>query len=268
LFTIDRLAQSIKKIALDSCTPQPSPSIVAAVESATSNPSLKLAAGQLFSIYGFRLGPTDGIGTQFDASGHLPTLVSGTQVTVNGIPAPLLYISATQINAIVPFDLAGQRPASISVTNGNLQSDVYATQIGNFGPAIFSHVVGNQGTFVAMSNADGTINSETHPAKLGTPVTILATGVGATSPSGDDGARAGTMLKTPVWPVTIKVEEQTAHLLYVGTAPTQVEGVTQINLVLPDSLPGRGGAAAFIRIEMGNGVPGPSPRDLVFYFTP
>lgn len=266
LFTVDSGSGSVKRIALDSCAPAPTPAINAVIESATSNTNLYLAAGQLFTIYGLRLGPTTGIVTQFDATGHLPNLVAGMQVTVNGIPAPLLYVSAGQINAIVPFELAGQEPARIAVTGNGATSDVSLGTIGNYGPGIFNYAVGTVGTpeyYAAMLNADGTVNSATNPAKSGTNVTIFATGTGATNPAGSDGAQSGLPLKRPVWPVTVVVANQKITPLYAGTAPTEVEGVTQINLTLPD-LSGVGGSAASIGIEMGTGIP---PNSRLFYFT-
>jgi len=138
--------------------------------------------------------------------------------------------------------------------------------IGNYGPGIFNYAVGTVGTpeyYAAMLNADGTVNSATNPAKSGTNVTIFATGTGATNPAGSDGAQSGLPLKRPVWPVTVVVANQKITPLYAGTAPTEVEGVTQINLTLPD-LSGVGGSAASIGIEMGTGIP---PNSRLFYFT-
>jgi uncharacterized protein (TIGR03437 family) len=62
----------------------------------------------------------------FDSGGLLPKVFGGVQVTVNDLPAPLLYVSDTLINAIVP--LATQTGvARIRITiNGTLLPDLRA----------------------------------------------------------------------------------------------------------------------------------------------
>ena len=44
-----------------------------------------------------------------DSSGGVPTYLNGIQVLINGKPAPLLYTSLSQINAIVPYEIEGER---------------------------------------------------------------------------------------------------------------------------------------------------------------
>lgn len=81
------------------------PSIGSVVNAASLQPLL--SPGALVAILGSRLtGPT--LSTNYGDTGSYPTTVAGTKVTFNGIAAPLLYVSPGQINAIVPFALAGQ----------------------------------------------------------------------------------------------------------------------------------------------------------------
>lgn len=253
LLATDKSTGSLKRIPLSTCTIAPAPSVAGVAESATGDGSLKLAAGQIFTIYGTGLGPDQGASTSFDPSGHLPKQFGGTEVTVNGVAAPLLYVSAKQINAIVPFDLAGQEAARVVVTNGGIASDPWVTQIGYYGPGIFSYPLAGYPTmrFAVMLNADGTLNDATHPAKPGTVVTFYATGTGATDPAGEDGAQAGLILKRPVLPVTIWVGFDKVTPLYADTAPTLVEGLAQINLPLPASI---STGPVDISIQMGQGI--------------
>lgn len=66
----------------------------------------------MVSILGSNLaGPTQS--TTFDPTASYPFYVAGTAVQFNGIAAPLLFVSPTQINAIVPFALAGQYSAQV-----------------------------------------------------------------------------------------------------------------------------------------------------------
>jgi uncharacterized protein (TIGR03437 family) len=116
-----------------------------------------------------------------------------------------------------------------------------------------------------MLNADGTINGPQSPAQLGSIVTIFGSGMGLTSPAGEDGKVADGDLKRPLIPVTVRVEAQEAEILYAGSAPGLIEGVTQVNLRLPKELPGRGGCCAYIGVGIGQRVP--QPNRLLFYFT-
>ncbi|MGH9559667.1 MAG: BACON domain-containing protein, partial [Bryobacteraceae bacterium] len=80
----------------------PEPQIGAVVNSA-SYAQGSLAPGDLIAIFGVGLGPSTL--TLFDPSSPpipeaLPAASPSTSVTINGIPAPVLYTSATQVGAI------------------------------------------------------------------------------------------------------------------------------------------------------------------------
>src|SRR5437899_12081174 len=115
-----------------------------------------------------------------------------------------------------------------------------------------------------MVNQDGSINGPDHPARLGSIVTVFASGLGITAPEGEDGKVADLNLKRPVHAVRLNVESQFPEILYAGTAPGIVEGVTQLNFRLPTALPGRGGSGAFIGLGADARVA--MPNGLLFYF--
>jgi uncharacterized protein (TIGR03437 family) len=258
---------NVRMIALDSCDVAPGPYIGLVAESATENTNLRLVGGQLVSIHGFRLGPADAMKLEFDSSGHYPFQAGGTEVTINGVAAPLLSVGADQIDAVVPFALDGQGPARISVTHDGRRSEDALGRIAYYGPAILNMaMLGTPERRAIMINEDGSMNGPSHPAKLGSVVTIFATGTGELNPAGEDGARAGPVPKKQVLPVTIRVQGQEASVLSAGSTPGMVEGITQINLRLPSAIPGLGGNLAFIRIEMGLGIRG--AQDIPFYFMP
>src|SRR5580704_17650515 len=60
-----------------------------------------VAPGEMVAIFGSDLAT----GKQ-SASGSLPFTLGGTSVTLNGVPAPLAFVSPAQINAVVPSSLA------------------------------------------------------------------------------------------------------------------------------------------------------------------
>jgi len=87
-------------------------------------------------------------------------------------------------------------------------------------------------------NQDGTINSASNPAELGSIVSIFATGLGPVTPVPRDGAVAIPPLGTNVLPAVIGIPsigvkssgETVLEPQYAGPAPFQVYGVSQVNL--------------------------------------
>src|SRR5580704_9762797 len=61
-----------------------------------------VAPGSLVSIFGSNLAPQ----AAQAASIPLPILLGGVAVSFNGLMAPLLYVSANQINAQLPFEVS------------------------------------------------------------------------------------------------------------------------------------------------------------------
>src|ERR1019366_3008111 len=64
-----------------------------------TNPSDSLAA-----IFGANLAQTTASAT-LDPNGQLPTELASTSVEISGVPAPLVYVSPSQINLVVPSGL-------------------------------------------------------------------------------------------------------------------------------------------------------------------
>ena len=96
-------------------------------------------------------------------------------------------------------------------------------------PQVF---IGSQPGFAAAVNQDGTTNSASNPAPLGSIVTIWATGLGPEA--GTD----GTINQRPstIRGVAIVTTNESLEVLYAGDAPGSVLGLSQINFRLPQSL--------------------------------
>jgi len=73
------------------------------------------------------------------------------------------------------------------------------------------------------------------PADKGSTIVLFITGAGQTTPGGDDGkvTSADGTLPTPILPVYVIIDNQFAQVVYAGAAPSMVQGVTQINAVVP-----------------------------------
>lgn len=91
------------------------------------------------------------------------------------------------------------------------------------------------GNFAAALNEDGTVNSFTNPAKLGSIVSVFATGLGPISPAQADGSLVGLPLPVNTLPVAAQYpcfpcETPFAYdVLYAGPAPFLIAGASQIN---------------------------------------
>lgn len=107
--------QTISASLTVSAAPAP-PVVVSAVVNPASWTGGTIAPGELVVIGGMMLGPSTGVSGSFDAStGKMATQLAGTTVTFDGVAAPLLYVSATQVNAIVPYEVAGCAQATVQV---------------------------------------------------------------------------------------------------------------------------------------------------------
>ena len=75
------------------------------------------------------------------------------------------------------------------------------------------------------------------PAPKGSTIVIFATGAGVTTPASVDGVIAGASPPEPVLPVTATVGGQPAQVTYAGGALFEVNGILQVNIVIPASAP-------------------------------
>lgn len=233
----DTNSGGISLMALDTTSSAPH-LLASCIVPSAGGASGPLAPGELFSIYGADYGPMQGVIAQ-PSGGMIGTSLGGLQVTVEDTPVPLLYVSAAQINAVAPFLLQGRTAAHIKILTASGTSDEVVLGVREVLPEVF-----------AISNQDGSQNSQTNPAHAGDYLTIWASGMGQTNPPGVDGAIATAAGGTPLASIMLQAATvQSPNLpvpgptppppvnvavLYAGKAPELVSGVTQINFQLPD----------------------------------
>jgi uncharacterized protein (TIGR03437 family) len=80
-------------------------------------------------------------------------------------------------------------------------------------------------------NANGTVNSASNPAPVGSVVTVYVTGAGQTNPPGIDGGINSNPSIAPAHPLSISIDSTPVQPLFVGAAPLESSGVVQINLL-------------------------------------
>jgi uncharacterized protein (TIGR03437 family) len=164
----------------------------------------RVSPGEVISLYGPHIGPN-------------------TQVFVNGVAAPILYSSDSQINAVTPFGIDAFSTVPVRIGGGPefipvvLQSD----------PEVFQFAGGQ----AAAINQDGTVNGPDNPADRGSILAIWATGAGVTIPIPADGSVPTAAQNFNCCQVYSGLTP--LPVVYSGAAPGIVAGVVQINFQLP-----------------------------------
>ena len=226
----------------------PTPS-VAAVAHAASYSREDVAPGELVAIFGANLGPATPAGLQLNASGSVAATLAGTQVLFDGIASPLIFASAGQIDAVVPFGV-NSTTTQVQVQYQGKASNSVPMTVAPANIGIFSADASGAGQALVL-NQDGSVNSPLFPAAPGSVVTFWATGAGQLSPSGVDGAVVtADLLPRPVLPVLAQIGGQLADVVYAGGAPGAVEGVIQVNLRVPPA--SQTGAAVPLVLTVGS----------------
>ena len=220
---------------------------ITAVVNAASFTSSAIAPGELISIFGNSIGPSVPAGLQVDSSGNVPVSIAGLTVTFDGAPAPLLYASAGQINAVTPFAVADKSATVMRVSAPGGAAFTVTLPVSIAAPAVFATSAAGQG---AILNADLSVNSAANPAARGSWIAIYATGAGLLTPAVADGTIVpATNLPLAIAPIGVTIGGQAAMVGYQGAAPGLVAGVVQINAQVPTGV--TPGAAVPVTIGAG-----------------
>ncbi len=230
--------------------PTAAPSI-ASVTNAASGVKGAIAPGEIVTIKGSVLGPLNGQQFTLDGTGHVPTNVYGTRVLFDNYPAPVLYTSAGQVNAIVPYEIAGRQVVQVQVEYQGVGSLSVSANVLSAAPAIFTNDSSGSGQG-AVLNQDYSYNSASNPAAVGSIIQVFGTGEGQTNPVGSSGSVAAAVLPKPVMEVTATVDGVQAAVVYAGAAPQSVAGLMQVNVVVPTGASSRPDAEVIISV---GGVP-------------
>lgn len=202
---------------------------------------VRLAPGAVVNAASFAAGPVSPglivsvFGTGFETGSittyqltpdrtALTQVLAGTRLLFDGAAAPMIYTSDGQLNAIVPYAVAGKTSTEVQVEFLGVRSNALTIPVQAASPAIFPGAVLNQ---------DYAVNGITSPADRGSIVQIFATGEGQTIPAGTDGKLAVPPLPRPASPVRVLIGGLEAEVLYAGGAPGLVAGLIQINARVP-----------------------------------
>ena len=99
----------------------------------------RLLQGELVAIFGTNLGPTLLAGAQVTEDGEFVTQLTGNvRVLFNGFAAPMIYSSAGQVAAAVPYEVALASNAAVQVEVQGVRSEPFMIPVDVSAPAIFT----------------------------------------------------------------------------------------------------------------------------------
>jgi uncharacterized protein (TIGR03437 family) len=205
------------------------------VVNAASGAGSSVAPGEIVTIYGSGLGPATPTLGQLGANGNFTTQLAGTTVSFGGTNGPVIYTSATQVSAIVPYSAPIGGTVDVTVSYQGPQFTASAIPVVSSTPGVFTLNASGTGQAAAV-NQNNTINGPASPAKLGSVISLYVTGEGQTNPGGVDGKPATTPYPQPLLGVSATMAGQPVTVTYAGGAPGLVAGVMQVNLQIPANL--------------------------------
>jgi uncharacterized protein (TIGR03437 family) len=200
-----------------------------------SNQSGAVAPGSYITIYGSGLSET----TEAFHTPYLPISLTGVSVSFDdtarqlSLPGHLTYVSPSQINVQVPWELQGGTSAVMKVSIGNSQSALYTLTLADTSPAFFEYNDQQAGGLVAAAlDENSQVISSSHPVERGHVVQFFVNGLGSVDSQPADGEVSPTdpLSRTKVVP-TITIGGKDAHVTFSGLAP-QIVGLYQVNAVV------------------------------------
>jgi uncharacterized protein (TIGR03437 family) len=210
---------------------------VGVLNAASSAPfTAQVSPGEFLTLYGTGLAPTT-----TSASVPFPKLLNGVQVLFNDVPAPITYLSPTQINVIVPYQASAQWFAHIQVLNNGVYSNTVTAAGGLTSVGVFTSDPEGGTGYAAALHLDYSLVSRSSPAQIGETVAVFLSGMGAVSLPVADGTAAPSNPPsiTTATPVVFLLDTAGHYLQatvsFSGLAPG-FAGLYQINLKIPTGL--------------------------------
>ena len=213
-----------------------------------------VSPGALASVYGVNLSDATYKSALFQNGSFSSSTSSGVAVSVNGVKAPLTYVSPSQINFQIPWGTEqAPNPVNVAVSRGGASSEPEGVGVAATAPSVFLAAT----TGVAIVSGCGA------PA-AGAACTLWGNGLGPKNGVSIDGVPfAPTTLAgmETANPCTLSIAGQTASVTYCGAAPYEL--IDQLNFVYPSGVPGGPSPVeATITVQGNTGtflMPAPSP---------
>ena len=225
--------------------------VISGVINAASGGTGAVSPGELISLFAPTtsnnpIGPSNSVQlnstTCPNPCTQVPTTMGGVQVKFlpGGYLAPLIFVNAGQINAVVPYEVSGLSSTSIEVLYLNQTSNAFPVNVAATVPGIFT-VSGGTGQAAAVQyDASGTyqgVNRASNPASKGWYLIIYMTGEGVVNPAAATGSvtKPVSPIPQPYYVPTVLIGGQPATVPAGAYGETSglVSGVLQVNAIVP-----------------------------------
>jgi uncharacterized protein (TIGR03437 family) len=222
----------------------PLSSFKGAVNGANFEGTRPLAPGVIASAFGSQLTDASAGATTIP----LPTELSGTKVLINGVAAPLYFVSGGQVNFQVPYGTpSGQ--GTLQIMRDGQMGNTTSVRVDGFSAGLFRIGIGEYGAIQNASRENKfpiptAIGQQrglsTVPARPGDVLVIFATGLGPLDNTVQSGAAAPSspLARAVVVPKVnfgSSFAGPLATPVFVGLAPGFV-GLFQVNVVVPPDM--------------------------------
>jgi len=199
-----------------------------------------VAAGSIASVFGSNFA----FGLAFADNIPLPTNLAGSIFQIGSLSAPLFYVSPSQLNMQVPWEVAGQTQASVALSVNGVGSNQQTVAIAPFAPGIFTINQAGTGQGAVLINGTSLLAApqpflgSRRPAIPGVDtISIYCTGLGAVSNPPATGAAAPTApLSVTSTTPTVSIGGVPAQVTFSGLAVGYV-GLNQVNVLVPGGAP-------------------------------
>lgn len=207
------------------------------VNAASFVPGPGFVPGSYITIAGTHLSPV----VSGFATPYLPLALVNTSVSFDSgsisVPGHLSYVSPTQINVQVPWELQGATSAVLKVNDGGLASFSYSIPIAVAAPAFFAFTDAGTGKLaVAALDAAFQLITAAHPVGRGKVAQLFVNALGPVTHQPADGEVAlGSPLSQTLATPVVNIGNQVATVQFSGMAPGIV-GLYQVNVTVPANL--------------------------------
>jgi uncharacterized protein (TIGR03437 family) len=177
------------------------------------------------------------VSSEVDASAApYTTALGGYSLLVNGVLAPIYAVTPDTIKFIVPNGTPVNELVDFMIVNANTGAVVSYTHSAVYlaAPAFLQDKAITGGYSIKALNSDGSANSSTNPAKVGSDITLLLTGSGFVAGAPADGTAGATAV--PLDPAKDKLVISVAYANVKSSALDPAKpGVWRITATIPSS---------------------------------
>jgi uncharacterized protein (TIGR03437 family) len=204
-----------------------------------------VAPGSYISLFGSNLVDTTQFGSDSAGTARAPLSLDYVNVsfdaTLNGTnvsyPGHLVYVSPTQVNVLVPWELQGATSAQVKVIVNecygppSIYGNVYTVNLRDHVPALYE----SSGVAAALDTSYNVITAS-NKASRGSMVQLFANGLGPVTnqPASGDPASSSPLSWTTTMPV-VTIGGENANVEFSGLAPGY-PGLYQINVKVPSRI--------------------------------